>query len=55
VRIDSRGSQTELEVEPLTDRAQVSPVVEKFRAKYGDGDMNRYYSKLDVAVVGRAR
>jgi hypothetical protein len=26
-------------------------VVDKFRAKYGAGDVKKYYSKFDVAVV----
>jgi hypothetical protein len=26
-------------------------VVEKFRGKYGVGDVKKYYSKFDVAVV----
>jgi len=29
----------------------VASVVEKFRGKYGAGDVKKYYSKLDVAVV----
>jgi hypothetical protein len=28
----------------------VHEVVENFRAKYGPGDVQAYYSKLDVAV-----
>jgi hypothetical protein len=28
----------------------VHGVVEKFRHKYGAGDVKRYYSKLDAAV-----
>jgi len=28
-------------------------VVEKFRTKYGAGDVRKYYSKLDVAVAAR--
>src|SRR5262250_3276171 len=28
---------------PITDRAQVQQVVEKFRQKYGDGDVKKYY------------
>ncbi len=36
---------------PITDGKQVSAVVEKFRAKYGAGDVKKYYSKFDVAVV----
>jgi hypothetical protein len=30
-------------------------VVEKFRAKYGAGDVKKYYSKFDVAVVAETR
>jgi hypothetical protein len=30
-------------------------VVEKFRDKYGAGDVKKYYSKLDVAVVAPLR
>lgn len=35
---------------PITDRAKVSEIVDKFRAKYGAGQIKKYYSKLDVAV-----
>jgi hypothetical protein len=34
---------------PLTDPAQVSAVVEKFRTKHG-ADVARYYEKFDAAV-----
>jgi len=29
----------------------VKSVIERFREKYGTGDMKKYYSKLDVAVA----
>jgi hypothetical protein len=29
----------------------VKAVVEKFREKYGAGDVKKYYSKFDVVVV----
>lgn len=51
IRIDARGAEAELRAIPLTDARQVSPVVEKFRAKYGTGDVKKYYSKFNVAVV----
>jgi len=51
IRIDAGGDNAELRVVPVTDPKQVSSVVEKFRAKYGAGDVKKYYSKLDVAVV----
>jgi len=53
IRIDARGSEPEVKVVHLTDSKQVSAVVEKFRAKYGAGDVKKYYSKFDVAVLVR--
>jgi hypothetical protein len=29
----------------------VAAVVEKFRTKYGPGDVKKYYSKFDVAIT----
>ena len=37
--------------DPVTDAKAVKSVIEKFREKYGAGDVKKYYSKLDVAVV----
>jgi deazaflavin-dependent oxidoreductase (nitroreductase family) len=50
IRIDARGAETDLKVVPTTDEKQVSSVVEKFRHKYGAGDVKKYYSNFDVAV-----
>jgi deazaflavin-dependent oxidoreductase (nitroreductase family) len=50
IRIDARGAEAEVKVLPLTEAAQVASVVEKFRAKYGAGDVKKYYAKFDVAV-----
>ena len=52
IRIDARGAEAEVKAVPITDAKQVASVVEKFRAKYGAGDVKKYYSKFDVAVVG---
>lgn len=54
LRVDARGAEAELKVVPLTDHKEVSSVVEKFREKYGAGDVKKYYSKFDVAVVAPA-
>jgi deazaflavin-dependent oxidoreductase (nitroreductase family) len=51
IRIDAGGAEAELQAVPSTDASQVSSVVEKFRSKYGRGDVKKYYSKFDVAVV----
>jgi deazaflavin-dependent oxidoreductase (nitroreductase family) len=51
IRIDARGAEAELKAEPITDSAAVKSVIEKFREKYSAGDVKKYYSKFDVAVV----
>jgi deazaflavin-dependent oxidoreductase (nitroreductase family) len=55
IRIKARGAEVELQAKPITDPKQVSSVVEKFRAKYGAGDVKKYYSKFDVAVLAQMR
>lgn len=51
LRIDAGGADAALQAVPVTDAKQVSSVIEMFRAKYGTGDVKKYYSKLDVAVL----
>ncbi len=34
----------------ITDGNSVNDIVGKFRSKYGEGDLKRYYPKTDVAV-----
>ena len=55
IRIEAGGAETEFTAVPITDCGHVSPIVEKFRAKYGADDVAKYYSKLDVAVLAQAR
>ncbi len=50
MRIEARGAEAEVEAIPVSDAQQVASVVEKFREKYGAGDVKKYYSKLDVAI-----
>ncbi len=51
IQIDARGTDVAVQAVPITDVKQVSSVIEMFRAKYGTGDVKKYYSKLDVAVL----
>ncbi len=53
IRIDARGAEAEVKAVSVTDAAQVSSVVKKFRAKYGASDVKKYYSKFDVAVLAQ--
>ena len=55
IRGDAKGSEAKLNVVPVTDAEKVKSVVEKFREKYGAGDVKKYYSKFDVAVVAEIR
>jgi deazaflavin-dependent oxidoreductase (nitroreductase family) len=55
IRIDARGEEAELKTVPITDAATVSSVVEKFRGKYGAGDVKKYYSKFDVVIEAQMR
>ena len=51
MRIDARGAGQEVHATPVTDEKTVSSIADKFREKYGDADVKKYYSKFDVAVV----
>jgi deazaflavin-dependent oxidoreductase (nitroreductase family) len=51
IRIDARGEVAELRAQTITESKMVKSVIEKFREKYGAGDVKKYYSKFDVAVV----
>jgi len=51
IRIDARGAEAKFQAVPTTEANAVKSVIEKFREKYGAGDVKKYYSKFDVAVV----
>jgi deazaflavin-dependent oxidoreductase (nitroreductase family) len=53
IGVRAGSAEAEFKVVPVTDAQQVSSVVEKFRGKYGAGDVKKYYSKFDVAVVAQ--
>ena len=53
IQIDARGAEAEVKPVAITDAKQVASVVEKFRDKYGAGDVTKYYSKFDVAVLAQ--
>ncbi|MGN6623767.1 MAG: nitroreductase/quinone reductase family protein [Candidatus Nitrosocosmicus sp.] len=36
--------------QPITDSNGVGQVTNKFKSKYGEGDIKKYYTKFDVAV-----
>jgi hypothetical protein len=53
--IGVRDAEAKAQAVAITDAAGVASVVEKFQEKYGSGDVRKYYSKFDVAVVAQLR
>lgn len=49
--IEAGGAKAEFKAIPVTEPAEVTVVADKFRKKYGPGDVKKYYSKFDVAVL----
>jgi hypothetical protein len=55
LHVDARGAGSEFKAIPIIDPGKVSSVVENFREKYGAGDVKKYYSKFDVAVLAQPK
>jgi deazaflavin-dependent oxidoreductase (nitroreductase family) len=53
IRIAAGNVDAEFKAVLITDAKRVASVVEKFRDKYGAGDVKKYYSKFDVAVLAQ--
>jgi len=51
IEIDARGVAAEFRATALTGAKAVKSVVDKFQEKYGAGDVKKYYSGFDVAVL----
>ena len=51
IEVEAGGAKGELKAIPITDPTEVATVADKFRKKYGPGDVKKYYSKFDVAVL----
>jgi deazaflavin-dependent oxidoreductase (nitroreductase family) len=51
IRVKAGGAEAEFIAAPITDAKQASSVAARFRTKYGAGDVKKYYSKFDVAVL----
>lgn len=50
IQISLGKRQASVQAKPTTDIDRVSDVTEKFRQKYGAGQVRRYYDKLNAAV-----
>lgn len=50
LKISVNVAETTIRGRPITDSSRVDGVVRKFKSKYGEGDVKKYYPKTDVAV-----
>jgi len=50
ISLAAKGEKLSAQAKTVTDSKKVKEVVEKFRAKYGAGEIRKYYSKFDVCV-----
>ena len=50
MQISAKGRKLALKANPILDPSKVKEVVEKFKSKYGAGEIKKYYSKLDAAI-----
>lgn len=44
------GEEISARGKPITDSNRVDDIVRKFKSKYGEGDVKKYYTKFDVSV-----
>jgi hypothetical protein len=44
------GMETSAIGRPLIDRNRVDDIINKFKHKYGEANIKKYYTKFDVAV-----
>ena len=50
LKISVNGIEISARGKPITNSNRVDDIVRKFKSKYGEGDVKKYYPKLDVAV-----
>ena len=50
LKISVNGIEIFARGQPITDSNGVKEIIKKFKSKYGEGDVKKYYTKFDVAV-----
>ena len=50
LKISVNGVEVSARGKRITESNSVDDVIRKFRSKYGEGQVKKYYSKFDVAV-----
>ena len=50
VKISVHGQEINGKAKTITNDNKVKEIIEKFRSKYGNSDVQKYYSKFDVGI-----
>ena len=50
MELEASGERTQVAARPIKDKKGIEATVQRFRVKYGAGDVKRYYPKTDAAV-----
>ena len=50
LKISVNGVEASAEGKPITDSNRVGDIIRKFKSKYGEGEVKKYYTNFDVAV-----
>jgi hypothetical protein len=50
LKISVNGVEIPAIGKPITDSNRIDDIVRKFKSKYGEGEVKKYYTKFDVAV-----
>ena len=50
LKISVNGVEIPVRGKPITDSNRIDDIVKKFKSKYGEGEVKKYYTKFDVAV-----
>jgi hypothetical protein len=50
LKISINNREMAVKSKTITEKNRVEDIVKKFKSKYGEGDVKKYYPKVDVAV-----
>ncbi len=50
LKISVNGKEMAVKSKAITEKNRVDDIVKKFKSKYGEGEVKKYYTKFDVAI-----
>jgi hypothetical protein len=50
LKISVNGAEIPARGKRITDNNSIDDIVKKFKSKYGEGDVKKYYTNFDVAI-----